>query len=99
MDEKNQDIKRKVLRESVEDYKREALLKGKIGKCVNKLYSALRYLDSSLENCEDQELRKKLEKIKNVLGQDMSLGYEFEETEPMTIINKLENIRRKDIDV
>lgn len=89
---------REHLRENIEDYKREAIFKGKISKCVNELYSAMRYLDSALENCEDQELKHKLEKIRNVIGQDFSLGYEFEETEPMTIINKLEQLRRTEID-
>lgn len=89
---------RKSLRENIEDYKKEAIFKGKIGKCANKLYEAVRYLDSALENCEDQDLRHRLEKIRNVLGQDISMGYGFEETEPMTILNKLEELRRGEID-
>lgn len=97
MDEK--DHITKSLRENIEEYKKESIFKGKVGKCANKLYDAVRYLDSALENCEDQDLRKRLEKIRNVLGQDISMGYGFEDTEPMTIINKLEEMRRSEIDV
>lgn len=96
MDKKTNIQKR--LRENITDYKREAIFKGKVAKCANKLYDALRYLDSAIDNCEDQETAKKLEKIRNVLGQDVSLGYGFKDTEPMTIINKLEEIRKKEID-
>lgn len=90
--------KKKALRESIEDYKREAIFKSKVSKCVDHLYSAKRYLDSSIDQCDDQDLRKKLEKIRNVLGQDISLGYGFEESEPMTVINKLEKVRSGEID-
>lgn len=90
---------RNKLRENLEDNKQEIVLKGKLAKCMNELYNALRHLDSSIESCQDQELRHKLEKIRNVLGQDISLGYGFGETNPVTVVNKLEDIRRNHLDV
>lgn len=90
---------REKLRENLELDKSEVVLKGKLAKSMNRLYDALRYLDSSIDHCKDSELREKLEKIRNVLGQDISLGYHFDETSPVTIVNKLEDIRRNYIDV
>lgn len=60
--------------------------------CVQSLADAIRYIESSCEEIDDEDIVNELVKIKNTIMTDSGLGTGFDEDQTPDIISKIQKI-------
>jgi hypothetical protein len=85
--------KQKILEglKSLDGYNKTEQVNGMINKAANKLYDSYRLLEMAVSHCNDPNLRKDLERIKNKIGRDKEIAG-FIDNEDETIISELQDL-------
>ncbi len=81
------DLIKQKLKENLIPHKRQTVMFGLLNKCANSLYDAYRSLESSLQYCDDPEIRKKLESVKMMLGHEIEIDGSFSDGKSSAITN------------
>lgn len=77
--------------ESMDPTSRMSIATGILNTAAKHIYQAYRELDNAYQYIEDQELRKEIEDIKRILGNDLE-NIHFVKTKEPTVISRLVDI-------
>ena len=73
------------IQEGLDGYKRMSHVYGIVNRSANHLYDAYRELEHAIQHCDNPELRKRLEGIKEKLGCDKEVAGYVDNTVPTVI--------------
>ena len=87
----SRDLLKNRLREGLEEYNRKVITIGLLNKSLDRFKDGYRELETAIQFCDDQELRQKLEAIKEMCGNDIEISGDFKVTKP-TVLSLLVDI-------
>jgi hypothetical protein len=76
------------LREHINYYDKEAIVKGLLNSCANHIYDAYRDLGNAYQYVESNELRGRIEDIKGLIGNEFETSSALENRN-VTLLSKL----------
>jgi len=80
------------LREGIDVHKKETIVMALLNKAANDLYNSYRHLEMACEHSDDMELRRKIESVKMLLGQEVEISGDFDDGYSSSVINSLKSI-------
>jgi len=80
------------LQEGLDGFKRSEHVNGVVNRAANHLFDAFREIEHAISHCDNPNLRKELEEVKEMIGRDTEIAWDSGSDRTETVIGKLQKI-------